>query len=128
MIDPHRSDEGQQLSDELEQERRGAGGQHRWRCSEELRTRIVAYAAACREDGESHSNLAKRLGLAQPTLSRWVREAHRSPEGFREMAIVPSERRSAPAVVEAVRLVTPRGFVVEGLAPELLAYLLQVIG
>ena len=128
MTKDHCSDEGQQLSGELEQERRGAGGLHQWRCSRELRTRIVAYAETCREDGQSHSGLAKRLGLAQPTLSRWVREAQRSPAGFREMAIVPSQRRSAPAVVEAVRLVTPRGFVVEGLAPELLAYLLQVIG
>jgi transposase-like protein len=128
MTNDHCSDECQQLSEELEQERRGAGGLHQWRCSEELRARIVSYAEACREDGESHSSLAKRLGLAQPTLSRWVRKAQRSPAGFREMAIVPSQRRSAPAASEPTRLITPRGFVVEGLEPELLAYLLQVIG
>ena len=128
MSDDERSDEGQQLGKELAEERRGAGGPNQWRCSEALRGRIVAYAAACGEDGESHNSLAKRLGLAQPTLSRWVREAHRGGAGFREMAIVPSQRRSAPGAVESVRLVTPRGFVVEGLAPELLAYLLRVIG
>jgi transposase-like protein len=128
MSDDQRGEEGQQLAEELEQERRSAGGTNRWRCSDELRAHVVAYAAACREDGESHGCVARRLGVAQPTLSRWVREAHGSQAEFREMAIAPSQRRSAPAVVEPLRLVTPRGFVVEGLAPELLAYLLRVIG
>ncbi len=128
MSDDERSDKGQQLAEELTDERRAAGGTSRWRCSDELRARVVTYAAACRQDGESHVRVARRLGVAQPTLSRWVREAHGSPADFREMAIVPSQGRSVPAEVAPLRLVTPRGFVVEGLAPELLAYLLRVIG
>jgi transposase-like protein len=128
MSDDERSDEGQELADELAEERRAAGGTNRWRCSDELRARVVTYVAACREVGESHVRVARRLGVAQPTLSRWVREAHGSQAEFREMAIVPIQRRSAPAVVAPLRLLSPRGFVVEGLAPELLAYLLRVIG
>jgi transposase-like protein len=128
MSDDRLEEQGQHLRDELDGERRGAGGTHRWRCSSELRARVVAYTGACAADGESHRRIAARLGLIQPTLSRWIREAAGSSGAFRPVAIVPSERRQARPLSPSLRLLTPRGFIVEGLDPELLASLLQVLG
>jgi len=90
----------------------------------------VAYARVCRAEGESHQRIADRLGLCQPTLSRWLRAAAGAASPFRSVAIVPSHRHDgdagrAPALL---RLVTPHGFVVEGLDPALLVSLLQVLG
>jgi hypothetical protein len=128
MSDDPIEGQGQQLGDELGGERRVAGGLHRWRCSSDLRARVVAYAVACAADGESHRRIAERLGLVQPTLSRWIRETGGRAAGFRSVAIVPSGRRQGGPPAASLRLLTPRGFVVEGLDPELLASLLQVLG
>ncbi|MGD1147446.1 MAG: hypothetical protein ABR961_05815 [Thermoanaerobaculaceae bacterium] len=91
----HVEEQGQQLRGKLDRERRKAGGSDRWRCSEELRLRVVTYAVACSADGESHGFIAARLGLTQSTLSRWIREAGESDPGFRSVAIVPSEQKAA---------------------------------
>jgi len=121
-------DRGQQLSEDLRRERELAAP-HRWQCSVELREQLVTYAVACRADGESHQRVARRLGLIQPTLSRWIRQARSSAPGLRQVAIVPSARRRDPAPAPPpLRLVSPNGFVVEGLEPELLAHLLRVLG
>jgi len=114
----------------LDRERRKAGGSHRWRCSEELRLRVVTYAVASSADGESHGHTASRLGLTQSTLSRWIREAPGVGSALREVAIVSATLDGAtpPPAYPALRLVTPRGFVVEGLDGKLLASLLQVLG
>jgi hypothetical protein len=121
-------EQGQVLCEELKHQRHEAAP-HRWQCSVELRSRIVAYAVACRADGESHERVANRLGLIQPTLSRWIRKSRRPAAPLRQVAIVPSARhRAAATSPPVVRLVTPNGYVVEGLEPELLAYLLRVLG
>ena len=122
-------EQGDQLSEDLRVERQQAQP-NQWRCSDELRSRIVGYAVACRADGESHQSIAFRLGLIQPTLSRWIREARKRGGSVRQVAIVPSaaDRATEPAPSPPLRLLTPRGFVVEGLEPEQLAYLLRVIG
>ncbi len=121
--------EGERLSQELSGQRRTRDG-HRWRCAVELRSRVVAYAVTCSADGESHQRIADRLGLKQRTLSRWIRTARQTRAGVRQVAIVPStqERTTPPPARAALRLVTPRGFVVEGLDAELLVSLLQVLG
>ena len=95
-----------------------------------LRARIVAYAVTCSADGESHRRIADRLGMRQRTLSRWIRTWRQAGAGVRAVAIVPAEPRHtvAPASRGSVRLVTPHGFVVEGLDPEVLVSLLQVLG
>ncbi len=121
-------DHGQELHAKLVRERRRAGGTHQWRCSSNLRARVVAYAGACAAEGEAHGSIAARLGVVQSTLSRWIREAEECETGFRPVAIVPSERAVAEPTSTSLRLVTPRGFVVEGLEAELLASLLQVLG
>ena len=116
------------MSDDLRHERELAAP-HRWQCSVELREKLVAYAVACRADGESHQRVAERLGLLQPTLSRWIRKARASAPGLRQVAIVPSRGQRAPAASPPpLRLISPNGFVVEGLEPELLAHLLRVLG
>lgn len=119
--------EGEELRQEIAAEREAAGRQ-RWKCSAELRTRVVSHAVRCRQEGESHERIAQRLGVAQPTLSHWVREAGQK-ETFRQVAIVPSEGRLVEAAaVTTLRLITPRGFVVEGLGAEELVALLRVLG
>ena len=121
-------DEGQQLCEQVRQERQQVAPQ-RWRCSLELRSQLVAYAVACRADGESHQRIAERLGVIQTTLSRWIRNARASAPGLRQVAIVPVHRsRTSVAPGVPLRLVSPHGFVVEGLEPELLAHLLRVLG
>lgn len=86
----------------------------------------------CSADGESHRRIAGRLGLKQPTLSRWVARARISHAVVRPVAIIPSGRPAGAPVAgptpRELRLVTPRGFVVEGLDLERLASLLQVLG
>ena len=126
MSDDHIEKQGQHLHDKLDGERQSAGGSHRWRCTADLRSRVVAYALACVADGESHARIAVRLGLTQSTLSRWIRGAGESDPGFRSVAIVPSEQKAARPLT--VRLLTPHGFIVEGLDSELLVSLLQVLG
>ena len=65
----------------------------------------------------------------QSTLSRWIREAEESDAGFHAVTIVSNrDPRVAGPVPTPVRLITPHGFVVEGLDSELLASLLQVLG
>jgi hypothetical protein len=118
---------GQGLRGELGTERERAGGVRRWRCSKGLRERVVAYAAECAVRRESHDRIAGRLGLAQETLSRWIRESAGSND-FRQVAIVPVEHSEHIAAVSSLRLTTPRGLVVEGLDPELLVSLLRVLG
>ncbi len=132
MSDEQVRERGEELHEDLEHERASAGGLHRWRCSADLRARVLAYAGGCTADGESHTRIAERLGVGQATLSRWIREAQGEASGFRSVAIVPAERRTnaraAAPVSTELRLLTPRGFVVEGLDAELLASLLGVLG
>ena len=129
MDDERILEQGKHLSDELAKEQQRAGRQ-RWRCPVDLRTRIVAYAVACSADGESHRRIADRLGMRQRTLSRWIRAWRQAGAGVRAVAIVPAEHRhtAPPASPAPLRLVSPRGYVIEGLDPEMLVSLLQVLG
>jgi len=121
-------EQGEQLRAQVEIERKRAGGVHHWRCSGELRERVVKYAATCAAEGESHRRIAGRLGIVQPTLSRWIRESADSSKGFRQVAIVPVGERARVPATPSFRVLTPHGFIVEGLDLEHLAALLRVIG
>ena len=129
MDDERMIEQGQHLFEEFAGQRQRAGRQ-RWRCPVDLRARIVAYAVTCSADGESHRCIAERLGMRQRTLSRWIRTWRQAGAGVRAVAIVPAEPRHpvAPESRMPVRLLTPHGFVVEGLDPEMLVSLLQVLG
>jgi len=107
----------------------------KWRCPRDLRTRIVGYAVACREDGETLGAISARLGLVESTLARWLRKRKkRAPidpgldPGFRSVAIVPSGEVQRSAGLHQLRLITVEGHIVEGLDWESAAYLLKAIG
>lgn len=103
---------------------RGEKGYHQWPA--ELRASILAYTESCTQQGESENQVAKRLGIWQSTLSRWRRKARKA--AFRQVAIVPSEGAVAPMEHRSIRLITPNGYQVEGLGPELLVAVLRALG
>jgi len=101
----------------------------RWRCPGELKSRVVAYAKLCREGGEPIEEIAMRLGLVGATLARWLRwDRGEARAGFRAVSIVAAEDGVERAVDHGLRLVSPRGYCVEGLDAQTLAYLLRVVG
>jgi transposase len=109
------AERGQELCEELRRERQRAAPR-RWQSSAELRAKLVAYAVACRADGKSHQRVADRLGVLQPTLSRWIRKARGQAARVRQVAIVPSSPSlSAAPPAASLRLVSPNGFI--GVAP-----------
>ena len=113
-----------EVADELR-----SGRSKKWRCPAELRLRVVSYARVCRERGEPLGEIARRLGLVESTLARWLRAERRSlAAGFRSVSIVPATDEGGAAPAGALRLVTPRGYTVEGLDAPTLAFLLRVVG
>lgn len=129
MDDERILEQGEHFSEELAEQRQQAGRKRFW-CPVDLRARIVAYAVACSADGESHRRIAERLGMKQRTLSRWIRAWRQAGAGVRAVAIVPAEHRhtAPPACPAPLRLVSPHGYVIEGLDRDLLVSLLQVLG
>ena len=108
---------------------RGAKRSKKWRCPPELQSRVVSYAKACREQGEPIEDIAGRLGLVGATLCRWLRrDRDEIPRGFRSVAIVSAGGDADSATNRSMRLISPRGYSVEGLDAQTLAYLLQVVG
>lgn len=107
--------------------------QKKWRAPEALRERVLAYTRRRRDQGETVSEIAGQVGMVESTLYRWLRRAesdrHRR---LSQVAIVPAgdgkvlaehERQTRP-----VRLITPQGYVVEGLDVDGLAVLLEALG
>ena len=110
-----------------------SGRSKKWRCPLELRSRILVYAGICREGGEPVGDIAARLGLVESTLARWLRrERVLSRPSFRPVAIVPQvdgyQLGRLRVGSTGLRLITPRGYTVEGLDLEALASLLEVVG
>jgi transposase-like protein len=90
---------------------------------------VVSFARVCREHGEPIRDIAQRLGLVESTLARWLRaERKQARAGFRSVAIVPCDATAPEHVDLPLRLLTPRGYSVEGLDPQTLAFLLKVVG
>ena len=101
----------------------------RWRCPRDLRSRIVSYARVCRERGEPLGDISRRLGLVESTLARWLRaDRNEIQAGFRSVSIVAAEECGHGGVGAPLRLITPRGYCVEGLDAQALAFLLRVVG
>ena len=83
----------------------------RWRCPGQVRAEAVAYTLEQRSAGETMAEVSRRLGIAESSLTRWVRqEADRSAPAFRKVSV--SRRQTGAGLV----LVTPRGYRVEGLS------------
>lgn len=100
----------------------------KWRCPSGLRSRIVAYARVCREQGEPLGDISRRLGLVESTLARWLRSNRKETEaGFRTVSIVATDECGHGGSVGSLRLITPRGYSVEGLDAQTLAFLLRVV-
>jgi len=119
---------GERLAREIAGEPR-ARVDKRQRCPGELRSSVVSFARVCREHGEPIRDIAQRLGLVESTLARWLRaERRQGRAGFRSVAIVPSHGTAPEHVALPLRLLTPRGYSVEGLDPQTLAFLLKVVG
>jgi len=103
----------------------------RWRCPVPLRSRIVSYSRVCRERGESLLDISNRLGLVESTLARWLRADRKAlalAPGFRTVSVAAGDEHFQDETVDALRLTTPAGYVVEGLDAQTLAFLLRVVG
>jgi transposase-like protein len=114
--------------------RRNEAPNRRWRTPEDLRERALAYARECRQHGEPVADIAGRLGMVEATLYRWLRrESERAAPRLRSVAIVPSreeaeEERAEVSTGKRVRLITPQGFVVEGLDASMVIEVLRGLG
>lgn len=103
-----------------EAERAGTGGVGK-RYPKELRRLAVAIA---QDRGERPlSELAEELGVNVETLRSWLGQ----PARFRPVEVEVAAEPEV-AVVAGLRLITPRGYRVEGLGMESLAALLRVLG
>jgi len=103
----------------------------RWRCPVPLRSRIVSYSRVCRERGEPLLDISNRLGLVESTLARWLRADRKAlalAPGFRTVSVAAGDEHFQDEAVDALRLTTPAGYVVEGLDAQTLAFLLRVVG
>lgn len=103
-----------------------------------VRKRATEYAVACRERGDTLLDIAARLGLRESTVSRWLRrrakEGAPSPERPAAGRLLPvavgarsTRTGSAGSCGGSLRLITPGGYVVEGLELADLARLLEVL-
>lgn len=120
----------EQLIQEIEAEMESRPGK-RWRCPVPLRSRIVSYAKVCREQGEPLHQISSRLGLVESTLARWLKAAGKAlalAPGFRSVSVIEGEDLSQGESYNPLRLMTPAGYVVEGLDAQTLAFLLRVVG
>ena len=119
---------GERLAGELVEELRGRPGK-RWRCPAGLRSRVISYSRVCRERGETLGDIAARLGLVESTLARWLRADRKEIQaGFRSVSIVAAQECGHDQAGGPLRLITPRGYSVEGLDAQTLAFLLRVVG
>jgi hypothetical protein len=74
-------------------------------------------------------DISRRLGLVESTLARWLRVDRKEIEaGFRPVSIVAAEECGHGQAGGSLRLITPRGYSVEGLDAQTLAFLLRVVG
>jgi transposase-like protein len=119
----------EQLAEEILEEHKDRPGK-RWRCPQDLRSRVVSYARVCREQGEAIDDISRRLGIGNSTLARWLRADQKELQaGFRSVSIVPAgDGGGTAAAGEPLRLTTPAGYTVDGLDAQTLAFLLRVVG
>lgn len=103
-------------------ERRGRGVRY----PEALRVEAVACAREGLASGASLGEVASRLGIGIPTLSRWLEQG--GVVGLREVEVLEPCLPAGGVVSAGVVLVTPSGHRVEGLELAQLAELLRALG
>lgn len=86
----------------------GAGGRRRF--GAELRARAVALAGAARRRGRGWDEIAAELGVSATLLQKWCRGA--SPPAFVRVEVAEAAAATASG---GLRLLSPAGYVVEGL-------------
>ncbi|MCP4902046.1 MAG: transposase [bacterium] len=125
-------DEIRALASEISGRRNKAPGR-RWRAPDDLRERALEYARECREQGEPVVDIAGRLGMVESTLYRWLRleDEMGSPE-LKSVAIIPASSEADSRVIDErpqrVRLITPQGYIVEGLDVDMVVDVLRELG
>ena len=102
-------------------ERRGRGVRY----PEALRVEAVACAREGLASGVSLREVASRLGIGMPTLSRWLEQGR---VGLREVEVLEPVLPAGRAVGAGVVLVTASGHRVEGLELAQVAELLRALG
>jgi hypothetical protein len=92
----------------------------------DLRRTVVRWARPQREAGRTWRQVSDAIGLSGTTIRNWTRAlAHDG--GFHQLQVVEAPG-SVPASADALRLVSPNGFVVSGGSVEQIAHLLAVLG
>jgi hypothetical protein len=89
-----------------------------------LRRKVLAIARRRQVRGAGIAALARELGLAEWTVSVWLRQT--ATPALRAVEIAPAPRPSEPTVATPV-LITPEGVRVEGATVETLATLLRAL-
>ncbi len=89
-----------------------------------LRRKITAIARRRRAQGAGIATIARELGVAEWTLTLWLRKI--SAPVLRAVEIVPATPPPAPAVTTPV-LITPQGIRIEGATVDALATLLRAL-
>ena len=89
-----------------------------------FRAAAVALARTQRRRGHAVERVAKAVGVARPTLARWLRP--RPAQGLRPVTVI-GPPLAAPSGSTAV-LITPQGVRVEGLDREGLVAVLRALG
>ena len=108
------TEEFQQLREEILGSR---AGQVRWRCPQDLREKVVQAVEQGRRDGQSTHQMAEALGLSNSGLRRWLKPA--------VAQLRPVRMREQSAVGNALVLVAPGGYRIEGLDSSSAAELLR---
>lgn len=89
-----------------------------------LRQKVIALARRRQARGVGIAALARELGLAEWTMSLWLRKT--SVPILRAVEIAPAPAPLAPTVATPV-LITPQGVRIEGATVETLAALLRAL-
>jgi len=118
-------------------QKRSQSPSKKWRAPDDLRSEVLALARRGQDAGASVADVAGWLGMVESTLYRWLRsetsEENECQPGLSAVAIVPSQEREVATPCEdegrgRIRLITPDGYVLEGLDRATAIELLRVIG
>ena len=90
----------------------------------------MSYVQECIARGERIRVISRRLGMVEKTLRRWlpILEAEEATEGFQEVSIVETPKFLPIPMSGSIRIVTPQGYVVEGLDEVSLVSVLKELG
>lgn len=110
-----------------ELERRGEVGQGK-RYPAEMAAMAREFAALAARAGWSQQAIADRLELPVGTLTRWIERGKPATGGLlREVVVCDQTEAQADGLGSGLSLVTPDGFRIEGLRPEMVGELVAAL-